>query len=334
MSGFREGFSRGLRSKIGTQAQPGFVESPLKAMANRSNIIAQIKAAFASPERLKEIERLRKEDKSGADQKAFYDTYMIRDAEGAREATGAVLGTIAADIAGDGMRNIWWFINAPQALTQVATQQAIATGAGKTVQPLIEAAPLRMAATLPAVLGISMGMGQYGRAPGFKAAVPSEEDPRQTDDVVSEALTRYFLGRSGRLLPYDEFVKERPDVSPEEYRQYKNYLFSNQGVLKATDEGILGPEVAFMGKSIPISTALAPAVAGIIGAGVGARRGAQRFKNELNVKGDIARKRRNEIDNAITGEILKSGIAATAGTALAGQVLESIRRQMGSGDNE
>ena len=60
----------------------------------------------------------------------------------------------------------------------------------------------------------------------------------------------------------------------------------------------------------------------------------QRFKNDLNVKGDIARKRRNEIDNAITGEILKSGIAATAGTALAGQVLESIRRQMGSGENE
>ena len=331
---FRKGFTSGLESKIGTQAQPNFVESPLKAMANRSHILAQIKAAFASPERLKEIERLRQDDRSGADRKAFYDTYMIRDAETKREAAGAVLGTIAADIAGDGMRNIWWFINAPQALTQVATQQAIATGAGRAVQPLIETAPLRMAATLPAVLGISMGMGQYGREPGYKAAVPSEDDPRQTADPVSEALTRYFLGRSGRLLPYDEFVKERPDVSPEEYRQYKRYLFSNQGVLKATDEGVLGPEVAFMGKSIPISTALAPAVAGIIGAGVGARRGAQRFKDDLNVKGRMKRDKRREIDYAITGDILKSGIAATAGTALAGQVLESIRRQMGSGDNE
>ena len=331
---FRKGFTSGLESKIGTQAQPNFVESPLKAMANRSHILAQIKAAFASPERLKEIERLRQDDRSGADRKAFYDTYMIRDAETKREAAGAVLGTIAADIAGDGMRNIWWFINAPQALTQVATQQAIATGAGRAVQPLIETAPLRMAATLPAVLGISMGMGQYGREPGYKAAVPSEDDPRQTADPVSEVLTRYFLGRSGRLLPYDEFVKERPDVSPEEYRQYKNYLFSNQGVLKATDEGVLGPEVAFMGKSIPISTALAPAVAGIIGAGVGARRGAQRFKDDLNVKGRMKRDKRREIDYAITGDILKSGIAATAGTALAGQVLESIRRQMGSGDNE
>ena len=331
---FRKGFTSGLESKIGTQAQPNFVASPLKAMANRSHILAQIKAAFASPERLKEIERLRQDDRSGADRKAFYDTYMIRDAETKREAAGAVLGTIAADIAGDGMRNIWWFINAPQALTQVATQQAIATGAGRAVQPLIETAPLRMAATLPAVLGISMGMGQYGREPGYKAAVPSEDDPRQTADPVSEALTRYFLGRSGRLLPYDEFVKERPDVSPEEYRQYKRYLFSNQGVLKATDEGVLGPEVAFMGKSIPISTALAPAVAGIIGAGVGARRGAQRFKDDLNVKGRMKRDKRREIDYAITGDILKSGIAATAGTALAGQVLESIRRQMGSGDNE
>ena len=97
---------------------------------------------------------------------------------------------------------------------------------------------------------------------------------------------------------------------------------------------MLGPEVAFMGKSIPISTALAPAVAGIIGAGVGARRGAQRFKNDLNVKGRMKRDKRREIDYAITGDILKSGIAATAGTALAGQVLESIRRQMGSGEAE
>ena len=44
--------------------------------------------------------------------------------------------------------------------------------------------------------------------------------------------------------------------------QYKKYLFSNQGVLKATDEGILGPEVAFMGKSIPDVDGIAPAVAG------------------------------------------------------------------------
>ena len=111
---------------------------------------------------------------------------------------------------------------------------------------------------LPAVLAVSLGMGQLGVSPGYKAVVPSEDDPRETADPVMEAASRYFLGRTGRLLPYDEFVKERPDVSPEEYRAYKQYLFGNQGVLKATDEGILGPEVAFMGKSIPVSTAIAP----------------------------------------------------------------------------
>ena len=100
------------------------------------------------------------------------------------------------------------------------------------------------------MLAVSLGMGQFGRAPGYKAVVPSEDDPRETADPVMEAASRY-LGRTGRLLPYDEFVKERPDVSPEEFRAYKQYLFGNQGVLKATDEGILGPEVAFMGKSIP-----------------------------------------------------------------------------------
>ena len=45
--------------------------------------------------------------------------------------------------------------------------------------------------------------------------------------------------------------------------------------------------------------------------------------------------RRNQIDDEITLEILKQGgLAATGATGVAGQVLESIRRQMGSGEAE
>lgn len=318
-------------------ATPGFNEAPFAAMANRSNIVAQGKAAFMPKERRNQIDQIIADAADEGEEQlkqALQDTYTIKDAESKREAIGAVLGTVAADVARDGMRNIWWFINAPQALTQIAAKQGIASAAGKTVQPLISNDASRFAATLPAVLAVSLGMGQFGRAPGFKAVIPSEDDPRETDDAVMEAASRYFLGRSGRLLPYDEFVKERPDVSPQEYRAYKQYLFGNQGVLKATDEGILGPEVAFMGKSIPVTTAIAPAVAGLIGTAAGARAGKQRFAAELMSRKPLTVERRNQIDDAVTGEILKQGVLAAGATGVAGQVLESIRRQMGSGEAE
>lgn len=337
MNPFSKGFQSGRRSKIGEMATPGFNEAPFAAMANRSNIVAQGKAAFMPKERRNQIDQIIADAADEGEEQlkqALQDTYTIKDAESKREAIGAVLGTVAADVARDGMRNIWWFINAPQALTQIAAKQGIASAAGKTVQPLISNDASRFAATLPAVLAVSLGMGQFGRAPGFKAVIPSEDDPRETDDAVMEAASRYFLGRSGRLLPYDEFVKERPDVSPQEYRAYKQYLFGNQGVLKATDEGILGPEVAFMGKSIPVTTAIAPAVAGLIGTAAGARAGKQRFAAELMSRKPLTVERRNQIDDAVTGEILKQGVLAAGATGVAGQVLESIRRQMGSGEAE
>ena len=328
MGRFKEAFEKAYRSEIGLMGQPSFEQAPVTSMANRSNILAQLKALRMPPERQARIDAYL--EKFPAKQEL---AYTIKDAEGLRAKTGAILGTIAADIASDGMRNIWWFINAPQALTQVATQQAIASGGGKTRGPLIENRATRMAATLPAVIGISLGVGQFGREPGFKASVPSEEDPTQTADPVMEGLNRYFLGRSGGLLPYEEFVQERPDVSREEYNAYKNYLFTNKNFIKATDEGVLGPEVTFMGKSIPLITAALPAAAGVIGAGYGARRAAAKNRDLLAQVG-MSPTDRKKVDKESLKSILKYGGGATAGTALATQVLESIRRQMGSGDNE
>ena len=88
-----------------------------------------------------------------------------------------------------------------------------------------------------------------------------------------------------------------------------------------------------MGKSIPVSTALAPSVAGVIGAGIGARRAARKAGNRLRQK-EMSVQERNELDAMAAKTILGYGGGATAGAALAGQLLESIRRQMGSGDNE
>lgn len=199
---------------------------------------------------------------------------------GAAQAAGA----LAADVTTDGARNIWWFLNAPQALGSLAVLAALHQG-GKDYRaevegkgPLLKHRGLRLAATMPAVLGITFGIGNATRLPGYKAAAPSAADPTQASDPVVEALSRYFLGRSGGLLSYEQFAQERPDVSRDEYERYKAYLFGSAAPLKATLEGIHGPEVTFLGKSIPVATGLLPAVAAAVGAGVGMRRGAARLQ--------------------------------------------------------
>ena len=134
MSSFRQGFDSGRRSKIGQQATPGFNEAPFAAMANRSNIIAQIKALLHAerPSQSNQSDHCgRRRGRRTTAQASSSKHLHIKDAETKREAIGAALGTVAADLSQDGMRNIWWFINAPQALTQIATKQGIASGAGK-----------------------------------------------------------------------------------------------------------------------------------------------------------------------------------------------------------
>ena len=45
------------------------------------------------------------------------------------------------------------------------------------------------------------------------------------------------MGRTGNLLPYDEFVKVRPDVSKEEYGRYKAFKFDKEDRLNPFDDG-------------------------------------------------------------------------------------------------
>ena len=129
-------------------------------------------------------------------------------------------------------------------------------------------------------------MTPFGGAEGYKAALPSEEDPSKTSNVVGEVALKYFMGRTGNLLPYDEFVKVRPDVSPEEYRRYKAFKFDKKEdynpfddgkvsrcrSTKYTDEGIHGPEVQFLGRSLPVTTGITPFIGAVAGGALGVRR--------------------------------------------------------------
>mgnify|MGYP006921297261 CR=1 FL=1 len=196
--------------------------------------------------------------------------------ENLRAAASQAAGVATADAMTDGARNLWWFLNAPQALSTLAVLQAVNQSGRDFADPddgnFMKRGRTRLAAAVPAWIGMSMAVGNFGRQPGYTAAVPSEADPTQAADPLAEAGSRFFLGRTGSLLPYDEFVKERPDVSRSEYESYKAYLFGDRLPLKATFDGISGPEVTFMGKSIPVLTGLLPAVAAVAGASYGVRK--------------------------------------------------------------
>ena len=128
-------------------------------------------------------------------------------------------------------------------------------------------------------------MTPFGGAEGYEAAVPSQEDKTKTDNVLAEVATKYILGRTGNLLPYDEFVKVRPDVSKGEYNAYKAFkwnknadydltdgdLTSHAGAIKYTDEGIHGPEIQFLGRSLPVTTGIIPYLGSVAGGVAGVR---------------------------------------------------------------
>ena len=144
---------------------------------------------------------------------------------------------------------------------------------------------------IPTGIATNAAMGlmtPFGGAPGYEAVIPREDDPSKTANVLAEVASKYILGRTGNLLPYDEFKKVRPDVSPEEYRAYKAFKYDKSidlnpfddgevtlpaGVAKATADGIHGPEVQFLGRSLPLTTAGVPFLGAVAGTALGARYG-------------------------------------------------------------
>lgn len=165
-------------------------------------------------------------------------------------------GRVAADIQGHGTRSILW------------NAQPEDFGAGLLNKYFAE---MPKGARLPAVLAstamLGIGSGIYnplnivegGRTAGYQAINPDAENPTQTSTPLYDlAVERGFFGRKGRLLPWQEFTKERPDVSFEDYENYKEYLFKRDdnllrdltlGTVQATN-GINGPELSIMGYGV------------------------------------------------------------------------------------
>jgi len=195
---------------------------------------------------------------------------------------------------------------------------------------------------LPASLAINTGMGLtnfMGGSDGYEAALPSQDDPTKTSNVIGEVAAKYILGRTGNLLPWDEFSKVRPDVSKGEYMAYKAFKYDKEadlnpfddgkitlptGVLKATTEGIHGPEVQFLGRSLPVATTILPTATAIAGTALGAYGGEGRGK-----LGGVVPPTKTPIRRGLIG-----GMVGYGAGLITGNIIENERRnrnQRGSG---
>ena len=268
--------------------------------------------------------------------------------KGPGQKLGTFLGAVGADLTQDSTRRWWWLLNAAQAVGEIGAEQAIktanpdlykevSTGKSYTDRQTGKTVPIMkrkykpgyvQSLAIPAGVAVNTGLGlmtPFGGAEGYKAALPSEEDPTKTSNVLGEVALKYFMGRTGNLLPYDEFVKVRPDVSPEEYRRYKAFKFDKSedinpfddgqasilsGAARYTQEGIHGPEIQFLGRSLPVTTGLVPYAGAVAGSVLGAR------------------------SNMPIRKGLGGGIAGLLAGQLAGNIIENERRRRNTVENE
>ena len=191
---------------------------------------------------------------------------------------------------------------------------------------------------IPTGIAINAGIGllnPLGGSGGYTAVLPGQDDLTKTDNVIGEVAAKYILGRTGNLLPYEEFSKYRPDVDIGEYNRYKAFKYDKDldynpldgnvnllpgGVLKATADGIHGPEVHFLGRSLPVTTTMVPYLGALAGGYLGVR-------NESPDKDGV--KRRRPIKRGLLGGMAGLGVGAATGL-----VAEEMRRRASSNANQ
>lgn len=165
------------------------------------------------------------------------------------EFMGYVGGRAAADYVSDATRSKWWRWNALQAqTTDLGRYLGKKAGLNKRDAMLAGVA-------MTNVVELSSGnidlrnLGEAGRPQGYRSIFPQEsesidpttgetktvKDFTKSQNPVAEMGARYFLGRTGRLLPWDQFTQERPDVTPEQY---------NRVIRKQRDRTLFGLEKA------------------------------------------------------------------------------------------
>lgn len=216
-----------------------------------------------------------------------------------------IAGVTTRDLMQQGPQSLFWLLNATEAIASLGSQAAQrgALSAREGIKlPFTNRRVLQQEAVTPAVLPKDtyklQGAGVYSsipligltglvsgtllRAPGYKAVLPEDKDSDGDEYDTSKSqnlpgeIAMRILGRKGNLRAYSDLAVERPDVTKEEFLKYSAYL-QGKSLIKATGEGIHGPEVNLFGKSIPLLTGIIPIAAGLIGARQGMRAAGNRL---------------------------------------------------------
>ena len=228
-----------------------------------------------------------------------------------QEFLGAYATRLATDIVTDGTRAVWWAFNHPNALADKAARVAIGKEASKELGVL--GTGLVMSAAVAPAIAVAgaydiTNVGEMFRPKGFAQAYAEEgsEDRRKTTQPVPELFERFFLGRTGRPLAYEEAKKDIPDLTPERYGNFLRNYYQDKGVLgvlKATPENLEGnPEVRLLGYPVTIPSAL-----GVVG-GAAAGGAAARMSTG---KGRL-------------GKAVAAGLAGSLGGVAAGNVVNEV----------
>lgn len=317
-----------------------------------------------------------------------------------KQKVGTTMGRAAADVASDNSRNMWWYVNAAQPVTNLATEAVVSranpdirgssyvwdketgepievgdnlnqtfrngvtnaegkkqpgyrtrtVGKGKNAKRYYTQTNTKplfpTLLTAPAAFSINNSLGlmnPFGGQEGYHAVDPSYEDPTKTANVLSEVAQKYVLGRTGNLLPWSEFQKVRPDVSKDEYMRYKAFKYDKNvdlnpfddgkatllgGVAKYTNEGIHGPELQYLGRSIPVTTGAVPLLTTLAGVYAGTQSMGRLPEENVRTQKDLDDFRSKGWRRGLGG-----GAAGAVVGMVGGNLLEQERRRRNGLEN-
>lgn len=228
---------------------------------------------------------------------------------------GAYLSRTLIDLANDGTRTYWWRWNHPLAVAQRVV--------GAAVDPSVIKSPTARAVT---ALGIATpaiaAAGTYNitnpeeqfRPTGFAQTYSPKgaEDRRQTAQPAQELFERFFLGRTGDPLKYETAKQEIPNLTPQRYANYMNFLYQDKGLLglgivKGTMENLQGyPETRVLGYPVNLPMAGGFGVGSLAATAAARIPGTPRQKAVRAIAGGLA----GSLTGVALGNVANEAIAA------------------------
>lgn len=149
---------------------------------------------------------------------AVYENLGKSQGRTAAQNIGGFVGRVASDVVGDETRNWIWRNNHPLGISSFAGSDTLKVTGMPVGYQALGGAALALGVMPIASGNFDIGnLGEFGRSKGYQALFADPTDKTKTTNPLGEFTGRYFFGRKGNILPYEELVKERPDVTPEMY---------------------------------------------------------------------------------------------------------------------